>query len=47
MINNVGEQLFAILDASNGTILPVDICGMVRLFYSYMVSKQVLKFLAP
>ena len=33
MITNIGEQLFAILDASNGTILPVDICGMVSTYY--------------
>ena len=29
MIDNVGQQLFAILDVSNGTISPHDICGMV------------------
>ena len=29
MINNVGEQLFAILDAANGTVSAIDICGMV------------------
>ena len=29
MITNVGEQLFAILDAANGTVSAVDICGMV------------------
>merc|ERR1719495_2052245 len=29
MINNIGEQLFAILDVANGTISARDICGMV------------------
>ena len=29
MIKNIGEQLFAILDVSNGTISARDICGMV------------------
>ena len=45
MINNVGEQLFAILDASNGTILPVDICGMVRLVYLQLPCQYI--FLKP
>ena len=33
MINKVGEQLFAILDVSNGTISAKDICGMVNNIY--------------
>jgi len=30
MVENVGEQLFAVLDLANDTIAPEDICGMVN-----------------
>ena len=31
MINEVGDQLFAILDVANGTVSAKDICGMVKI----------------
>ena len=33
MINNIGIQLFAILDQANGTVSAKDICGMVNNIY--------------
>lgn len=50
MINNVGEQLFAILDEDNGTISSKDICGMVgfnqlSIIFSMLVSSRPLEVL--
>ena len=42
MINKVGEQLFAILDVSNGTISAKDICGMVNYNIKTSPRRQML-----
>ena len=44
MINNIGIQLFAILDQANGTVSAKDICGMVIWFlYLHKFTKLVWK----